>query len=103
MHEDLLLATHHWDNGLRYDIYFIWIFLSNSHYYHFLSFGGILFFELQVVKGKVEEVELPEKADILISEPMGKLLSSCFTSFLNFAREVFRPLSIYWICIYYSG
>lgn len=28
---------------------------------------------LQVVKGKVEDVELPEKADILISEPMGKL------------------------------
>jgi hypothetical protein len=27
-----------------------------------------------VVKGKVEEVELPEKADILISEPMGKLI-----------------------------
>ncbi|GAB4851283.1 Probable histone-arginine methyltransferase 1.3 [Ancistrocladus abbreviatus] len=27
-----------------------------------------------VIKGKVEEVELPEKADILISEPMGTLL-----------------------------
>lgn len=25
------------------------------------------------MKGKVEDVELPEKADILISEPMGKL------------------------------
>lgn len=30
---------------------------------------------LQVIKGKVEEVELPEKADILISEPMGNLSS----------------------------
>jgi histone-arginine methyltransferase CARM1 len=26
---------------------------------------------ITVIKGKVEEVELPEKADILISEPMG--------------------------------
>ncbi|KAI8566065.1 hypothetical protein RHMOL_Rhmol02G0010500 [Rhododendron molle] len=29
---------------------------------------------ITVVKGKIEEVELPEKADILISEPMGTLL-----------------------------
>eukprot|EP00268_Persea_americana_P032298 TRINITY_DN3170_c0_g1_i1.p1 TRINITY_DN3170_c0_g1~~TRINITY_DN3170_c0_g1_i1.p1 ORF type:complete len:561 (-),score=93.83 TRINITY_DN3170_c0_g1_i1:530-2212(-) len=29
---------------------------------------------ITVLKGKVEEVELPEKADILISEPMGTLL-----------------------------
>ncbi|KAF3456216.1 hypothetical protein FNV43_RR00866 [Rhamnella rubrinervis] len=29
---------------------------------------------ITVVKGKVEEAELPEKADILISEPMGTLL-----------------------------
>ncbi|KAL6971281.1 putative histone-arginine methyltransferase 1.3, variant 2 [Sarracenia purpurea var. burkii] len=29
---------------------------------------------ITVVKGKVEEIELPEKADILISEPMGTLL-----------------------------
>jgi len=27
-----------------------------------------------VIKGKVEEIELPEKADILISEPMGKFI-----------------------------
>jgi len=30
-----------------------------------------------VIKGRVEDVELPEKADILISEPMGKLIF-CF-------------------------
>ncbi|KAK6138920.1 hypothetical protein DH2020_027335 [Rehmannia glutinosa] len=30
---------------------------------------------ITVIKGKVEEVELPEKADILISEPMGMLNS----------------------------
>ncbi|GAV74905.1 PRMT5 domain-containing protein [Cephalotus follicularis] len=29
---------------------------------------------ITVIRGKVEEVELPEKADILISEPMGTLL-----------------------------
>jgi histone-arginine methyltransferase CARM1 len=29
---------------------------------------------ITVIHGKVEEVELPEKADILISEPMGTLL-----------------------------
>lgn len=29
---------------------------------------------ITVIKGKVEEVELPEKADIMISEPMGTLL-----------------------------
>lgn len=28
--------------------------------------------KIQVIKGKVEEIELPEKADILISEPMGE-------------------------------
>ena len=32
---------------------------------------------LQVIKGKVEEVELPEKADMLISEPMGTCF--CYT------------------------
>ena len=34
---------------------------------------GLIF--LQVIHGKVEEVELPEKADILISEPMGESLA----------------------------
>ncbi|KAL3626513.1 putative histone-arginine methyltransferase 1.3 [Castilleja foliolosa] len=34
----------------------------------------ILSQRITVIKGKVEEVELPEKADILISEPMGTLL-----------------------------
>lgn len=29
---------------------------------------------ITVIKGKVEEIELPEKADVLISEPMGTLL-----------------------------
>lgn len=29
---------------------------------------------VRVVRGKVEEVTLPEKVDILVSEPMGTLL-----------------------------
>jgi predicted RNA methylase len=29
---------------------------------------------ITIVRGKVEEVELPEKVDIIISEPMGTLL-----------------------------
>lgn len=29
---------------------------------------------MQVVHGKVEEVSIPERADVLISEPMGTLL-----------------------------
>ncbi|XP_019181150.1 PREDICTED: probable histone-arginine methyltransferase 1.3 [Ipomoea nil] len=37
--------------------------------------GNPLYAErITVIKGKVEDVELPEKADILISEPMGTLL-----------------------------
>ncbi|XP_075473622.1 putative histone-arginine methyltransferase 1.3 isoform X2 [Primulina tabacum] len=44
-------------------------------YAHKLVAGNpLLSQKITVVKGKVEEVELPEKADILISEPMGTLL-----------------------------
>ncbi|XP_031497788.1 probable histone-arginine methyltransferase CARM1 isoform X2 [Nymphaea colorata] len=39
-----------------------------------ISGNPLLEQRITVVKGKVEEVELPEKADILISEPMGTLL-----------------------------
>lgn len=38
----------------------------------FLYFCIIKTLIMQVIKGKVEEIELPEKADILISEPMGE-------------------------------
>lgn len=38
----------------------------------FLYFCIIKTLKMQVIKGKVEEIELPEKADILISEPMGE-------------------------------
>lgn len=37
--------------------------------------GYLLTDYIQVVKGKVEEIDLPEKADILISEPMGKFFN----------------------------
>ncbi|CAN6467355.1 unnamed protein product [Victoria cruziana] len=44
-------------------------------YAHKLISGNPLLEQrITIVKGKVEEVELPEKADILISEPMGTLL-----------------------------
>lgn len=39
-----------------------------------ISGNPILSQRITVIKGKVEEVEIPEKADILISEPMGTLL-----------------------------
>nr|XP_010921815.1 probable histone-arginine methyltransferase CARM1 isoform X2 [Elaeis guineensis] len=39
-----------------------------------VSGNPLLAQRITVIKGKVEEVELPEKADILISEPMGTLL-----------------------------
>ncbi|KAL8485005.1 hypothetical protein ACS0TY_027345 [Phlomoides rotata] len=39
-----------------------------------ISGNPLLSERITVIKGKVEEVELPEKADILISEPMGTLL-----------------------------
>lgn len=51
----------------------IWSSSSNSLYYCFLISWGYFVFKLQVIKGKVEEVALPEKADVLISEPMGKV------------------------------
>ncbi|KAL9257935.1 putative histone-arginine methyltransferase 1.4 [Drosera capensis] len=46
-----------------------------AEYARVLVEGNPFFRErITVIKGKVEEVELPEKADILISEPMGTLL-----------------------------
>lgn len=33
---------------------------------------------IKVVKGKVEEIELPEKVDVIVSEPIGFLLVSSF-------------------------
>lgn len=30
--------------------------------------------QIQVVAGKIEEIDLPEKVDIIISEPMGYML-----------------------------
>lgn len=46
-----------------------------AEYARKLIAGNPLYAErITVIKGKVEDVELPEKADILISEPMGTLL-----------------------------
>lgn len=45
---------------------------------------------IKVIKGKIEEIELPEKVDVIISEPMGVLLfhERMIESFL-FARNKF--------------
>ena len=45
---------------------------------------------IQVIKGKIEEIEIPEKVDVIISEPMGVLLfhERMIESFL-FARNKF--------------
>ncbi|CAF2102821.1 unnamed protein product, partial [Brassica napus] len=46
-----------------------------AEYARKLIAGNPLFADrITVIKGKVEDIELPEKADILISEPMGTLL-----------------------------
>lgn len=54
-------------------------FVSLGTVHFFVTFDPELIFDIslpreQVIRGKVEEVELPEKADILISEPMGMSL-----------------------------
>ncbi|KAG9444564.1 hypothetical protein H6P81_015904 [Aristolochia fimbriata] len=45
-----------------------------EHARRLIAGNPLLAQKITIVKGKVEEVELPEKADILISEPMGTLL-----------------------------
>ncbi|CAN8260209.1 unnamed protein product [Cochlearia groenlandica] len=46
-----------------------------AEYARTLIAGNPLFAErITIIKGKVEDIELPEKADVLISEPMGTLL-----------------------------
>lgn len=32
------------------------------------------YFMIQIISGKVEEIEIPEKVDMIISEPMGYML-----------------------------
>jgi histone-arginine methyltransferase CARM1 len=39
---------------------------------------------ITVIKGKIEDIELPEKADVLISEPMG----TCFRDGFFFSRAL---------------
>ena len=50
---------------------------------------------IKVVKGKVEEIELPEKVDVIVSEPIGFLLVSFVIlsrSALSFLLSFFLPL-----------
>lgn len=48
---------------------------------------------IQVIKGKIEEIELPEKVDVIISEPMGVLLfhERMIESFLFAKRKFLKP------------
>jgi hypothetical protein len=50
-----------------------------------------------VVKGKVEEVELPEKADIMISEPMGKLIIEFYLQ--QNQRKMFELYCLEFACL----
>ena len=40
-----------------------------------------------MIKGKIEDIELPEKADVLISEPMGMSCVPEMDSFSHSLRE----------------
>lgn len=55
-----------------------------------LGLRGLLF--LQVIHGKVEEVELPEKADILISEPMGESLAIIVRDERTFLKRIMSSI-----------
>ena len=48
--------------------------------------------KLQVIAGKLEEVEIPEKVDMIISEPMGYMLVNerMLESFLH-AKKWLKP------------
>jgi len=55
-----------------FPVFFCSLFIS-----YWISQGNtycINYLYIQVIKGRVEDVVLPEKADILISEPMGKFI-----------------------------
>jgi histone-arginine methyltransferase CARM1 len=48
--------------------------------------------KIRVIAGKIEEIELPEKVDIIISEPMGYMLLNerMLESFLH-AKKWLKP------------
>lgn len=58
--------------------------------------------QIQVVAGKIEEIELPEKVDIIISEPMGYMLFNerMLETFLH-AKKWLKPggrLNLKYLC-----
>lgn len=70
-----------------------WYFIDNHHSYwqrlvHDNKLGG----RIIVIPGKVEEVEIPEKVDTIISEPMGYMLFNerMLESFLH-AKKWLKP------------
>lgn len=63
-----------------------------AHYAQKLVEANNLTSNIKVIPGKVEEVELPEKVDVIISEPMGYMLYNerMLESYLN-AKRWLRP------------
>ncbi len=60
--------------------------------------------QIQVIAGKIEEIELPEKVDIIISEPMGYMLFNerMLETFLH-AKKWLKPDGIiYHFSVYVS-
>jgi len=54
-----------------------------------------------VIAGKIEEVDIPEKVDVIISEPMGYMLFNerMLETFLH-AKKWLKPGGIiYWSCL----
>ena len=50
-----------------------------------------------VISGKIEEIEIPEEVDVIISEPMGYMLFNerMLESFLH-AKKWLKPGGMYW-------
>lgn len=56
--------------------------------------------KIQVIAGKIEEIDLPEKVDIIISEPMGYMLYNerMLETYLH-AKKWLKPLGTYCVTV----
>jgi hypothetical protein len=79
----MLLKQVQWHNTLKYKIYKLKTLIINLIIY----FGFFFYIYMKtlvesnnledkvfIVAGKIEEIDLPEKVDVIISEPMGYML-----------------------------
>ena len=57
---------------------------------------------IKVISGKIEEIELPEKVDMIISEPMGYMLLNerMLETYLH-AKKWLKPEGERVICVYF--